>query len=253
MTVRKTKRLEAQLLQSSKLASIGQLASGLTHEINNSLGTILMRSHNLQKNLADLNVPDDVRDDVKAIERQADRIYRITRELLGFARNSSPEQVPTDLGEVIDSSVSLVNLRASKHGVTVKRQDECELPPVMGNRTQLEQVFVNILNNAIDASDPQSVVTIGAEEIFTDDGDHLIEIWVRDHGIGIPEEDLERVFEPFYTTKDADKGTGLGLSISYDIVSTHNGTIEASRHPDGGTVFHVRLPVLSGPRAEETA
>jgi len=239
--VTEERRLQAQLLQSSKLASIGQLASGIAHEINNPLATIRLRCDSIMADIRELNLPESLKEDVAAIQRQAARVNLITQELLTFSRCSTAERSAVDLGEVITSACVLVEHHARKKALTLKREDAPHLPRISANKTHLEQVVVNLLNNAIDASSPNGTVVIRTR--VHDDG---VEIWVRDWGKGIPEADLERIFDPFYTTKDVGEGTGLGLSISYGIVSAHGGRINVESRPEEGTTVTVRLPVNAG-------
>ncbi|HDS74559.1 MAG TPA: PAS domain S-box protein, partial [Firmicutes bacterium] len=243
------RRLEAQLIQSSKLASIGQLASGLAHEINNPLGTILLRTDSLLADVSEQGLPDDIREDVEAIQRQASRVSRITEELLTFSRCTNVERGPVDVNAVIESAMVIVGLRAEKHVVTVERATVEDVSPVYGNTTQLEQVVVNLLANAIDASRPDSVVTVGARTV-REEMNCPVEIWVEDSGSGIAEDELEHIFDPFYSTKDVGEGTGLGLSISYGIVTAHDGTITVSSRYGEGTVVRVRLARLSDTELE---
>ncbi len=247
--VTEERRLEAQLIQSSKLASIGQLASGLAHEINNPLGTILLRTDSLLADVEEQGLPDGIRDDAEAIQRQASRVSRITEELLTFSRCTNVARSPVDINAVIDSAMVIVGLRAEKHVVKVERTDIEPVPPVYGNATQLEQVVVNLLANAIDASRPDSVVTVGARTV-REETDCPVEIRVEDFGAGIAEDELEHIFDPFYSTKDVGEGTGLGLSISYGIVTAHDGTISVSSRCGEGTIVRVRLPRLNDTELE---
>jgi len=242
--VTEERRLQAQLLQSSKLASIGQLASGLAHEVNNPLATIRLRCDSLMADLEELRLPESMREDVAAIQRQASRVSLITQELLTFSRCTTGERQPVDLRDVIASALILSGLRARRHHVALTREEASDLPPVSANGTQLEQVVVNLLNNAIDASPPERTVVTAARA-----QDGMVELRVQDRGSGIAPEDLERIFDPFYTTKEVGEGTGLGLSISYGIVTAHGGTIDVSSKLGEGTTVTVRLPALAAERS----
>jgi PAS domain S-box-containing protein len=236
-------RLEAQLLQSSKLASIGQLASGLAHEINNPLGTILLRTDNLRAEVEELDLSEDILEDVDAIQRQASRVSLITQELLTFSRCTTIERNPVNINDVIQSAIILVGLRAEKKHVEISHQNTRDLVPILGNKTQLEQVVVNVLSNAIDASSNDSLVKVEAGSTRDENGGEVIEVCVDDRGRGIEPDDMERIFDPFYSTKDVGDGTGLGLSISYGIITSHGGTIDVSSRPGEGTVVWIRIPV----------
>ena len=251
--VTEERRLQAQLLQSSKLASIGQLASGLAHEINNPLGTILLRTDSLLADIADYDLPEDLQDDVEAIRRQASRVNRITEELLTFSRCSTAQRQAVRPAEIVESATILVGMRAEKRGVAVRSHLEGSLPAVEGNKTQLEQVVVNLLTNAIDASAPDTVVTVGVQDGGGSGSSAAVEFWVEDHGEGIPEDKLEMIYDPFYSTKDVGEGTGLGLSISYGIVSAHEGTIDVSSVYGEGTVVRVRVPIHVDSRRNDKA
>src|SRR5437764_9145843 len=237
--------MEAQLIQSEKLAAVGQLVSGVAHELNNPLTSIAGLSEFLleQKELGKKD-----RGHLQVIQEQAQRAGRIVRNLLTFARKGSGEQLPVDLNDVIRRTLSLTSYDMKLNDITVTRELSGVLPQVMGDRHGLQQVVLNLITNAAQAvaENPRE----RAREITVSTWfDGHVHRGVADTGPGIPEDVLPSVFTPFFTTKEPGKGTGLGLSITYSIVESHGGhiTIEPPRPPSpgagrSGAAFRVDLP-----------
>ncbi len=231
--------LETQLLQSEKLAAVGQLVSGVAHELNNPLTSITGLSEFLleQKELGKKD-----RGHLQVIHEQAERAGRIVRNLLTFARKGSSERVPVDLNDVIRRTLSLMTYDLKLKEISVERELSGALPEVLGDRHGLQQVVLNLVTNAAQAvaENPRE----RAREISVSTWyDGQVHLRVADTGPGIPDEVLQSVFTPFFTTKEPGKGTGLGLSITYSIVESHGGQITIEpRNPRGGAEFRVDLP-----------
>jgi two-component system, NtrC family, sensor kinase len=231
--------LQAKLLHAEKMAAVGQLVSGVAHEVNNPLTAILGFSDLLMENP---EVPDSARRDLRVILEQAQRTKQIVQNLLSFARQMPPQRRPVQLNSILSRTVQLRAYDLHSRGVEVVEQLDPDLPQAIGDAHQLQQVFLNILNNAYDAvRDTGRPARI---EIQTTNLGGLVEVLFRDNGYGISFP--ERIFDPFFTTKEIGKGTGLGLSICYGIVREHGGEILCHNNTDGeGATFIVRLPAAA--------
>ncbi len=231
--------LQAKLLHAEKMAAVGQLVSGVAHEVNNPLTAILGFSDLLMENT---EVPESARKDLRVILEQAQRTKQIVQNLLSFARQMPPQRRPIQLNTILNRTVQLRAYDLHSRGVEVVEQLDPELPQAIGDAHQLQQVFLNILNNAYDAvRDTGRPARI---EIRTTNRGGFVEVLFRDNGYGISFP--ERIFDPFFTTKEIGKGTGLGLSICYGIVREHGGEILCHNNTDGeGATFIVRLPAAS--------
>jgi two-component system NtrC family sensor kinase len=229
-------RLQAQMVQTEKLVSLGQLAAGAAHEINNPLAAILGYSDLLAD---DPNLPEKARATAAKIRDQARRTKILVGNLLSFARQVPPERTLLDINTVVTNAMQLraLDLRTAK--TRIELQLESVLPGVRGDGNQLMQVFFNIINNAVDAMENHEggVLTI---KTIRDRGN--VVVLFSDTGPGI--KDPSRVFDPFYTTKPVGKGTGLGLSICFGIIQEHNGKILCYNGQRGGGVFRVELPAV---------
>jgi len=235
--------LRERLMQSEKLAALGQFVAGIAHELNNPLQGVLGHLELLRTTGA---FPKQLRREVQTIYREADRAAKIVRNLLVFAGSRRLERRSVSLNVVLQKVLSL---RAAAHraiGIEVVRHYDDKLPRLQSDPLLLHQVFLNMVMNAeqaIEAAGGGGRIEISTAAPARD----RIVATVRDTGTGIPEETLPRIFEPFYTTKDVGKGTGLGLAITYGIVQEHGGQIVAANHPDGGAVFTVELPIAPSP------
>jgi len=233
-------KMEEQLLQSSKLASIGRLTAGISHEIGNPLASI----SSLVQELAELDDAqrdgtEFVRESLSSITGHLERISRIVRSLGDFARVSTARKVPSDIREVFNRTADLV--RYDKRFRNIRYQAEFEpVPPLLVNPDQIEQVFLNLLLNALDAMPDGGDLRVTMRR----QGPEVV-VQVEDTGRGIDPEVMDRVFDPFFTTKPLGKGTGLGLSICYGTVRDHGGTITIRSTKGVGTIFTVRLPVTT--------
>ncbi len=243
------RRTQEQLLQSAKMAAVGQLISGVAHELNNPLTAILGYSQLLSS--GEPTSPQAAAY-VEKIYRQAQRTQRIVQNLLSFARQQKPVRQPVNINQVLEDTLSLREYDLRVSNIQVWRELASDLPLISGDAHQLQQVFLNILNNAVDAI----LETSDRGEIWlrTDAEDSHLLVELTDSGPGV--KDASRVFDPFYTTKPVGKGTGLGLSICYGIINEHDGEIAVRNTPPRGATFTMKLPALSPPatrRARQTA
>lgn len=251
--VQRTLELEdaqAQLLQSEKMSAIGQLAAGVAHELNNPLGGILGYAQIAMEKIkkADSEVKSDLDNYeryVTEIEKQASRCKNIVQNLLRFSR--LPRRVefePCDVNRVISDTSTFVEHQMHMNQIDLRLELAPNLPIISGNASQLQQVFTNLIINAMHASPPGSQIHIKTQSSpALGEFGGAIEVQFIDEGYGIPKENLKKIFEPFFTTKELGKGTGLGLSVSYGIIRDHGGEIRVLSKPDRGTVFTVVLPL----------
>ena len=231
--------LQAKLMHTEKMAAVGQLVSGVAHEVNNPLTAILGFADLLMENP---EVPDSAKKDLRVILQEAQRTKQIVQNLLSFARQMPPQRRPIQLNSILSKTIQLRAYDFSSHGVQVVEQFQNALPEVVGDSHQLQQVFLNILNNAYDAV--RETARPARIEIVTSTTAGFAEVLFRDNGPGIAHPD--RIFDPFFTTKEVGKGTGLGLSICYGIVREHGGEIFCHNNEDGpGATFIVRMPAFS--------
>ena len=228
--------LRDKLVHTEKMAAVGQLVSGVAHEVNNPLTAILGFADLLMENP---DLPETARKDMRVILQEAQRTKQIVQNLLSFARQMPPQRSPVQLNSILRRTVQLRSYDFTSHGVDIVEHFDEGLPEVMGDAHQLQQVFLNILNNAYDA-----VHDVGRPpriEIMSTKAGDVVEVSFRDNGNGIS--DPDKIFDPFFTTKEIGKGTGLGLSICYGILKEHGGEILCHNNAGGhGATFIVRLP-----------
>jgi signal transduction histidine kinase len=229
-------RRTQELIRSGRFVLIGELASGLAHEIGTPLNIISGTADWLRSEL-----PDDSphRAELATISKQTERITDLVWQLLRFARPEPAEMVPTQLREILDQVVSFLQYRLDKHHIELVLDIPADLPRLRAVPEQLQQVFLNLLVNAGHALEGQPVRQI---RVLAEPVDDHVDVRVIDTGPGIPEHHLPRIFDPFFTTKPPGKGTGLGLSIIQRILTEHDGSIHVSPTTGGGTCFTVRLP-----------
>ncbi len=228
-----------------RLATLGKVASGIAHEINNPLGIMLNRIECIEAEAAELHLPAEVQRDLLAIRLQADRINRITKSMLALSHGSATTLKPIDLNCVLRSCVDIARERAAAQGARIESALSPDVPAIMGDRDRLETVVLNLINNAIDAvrgCGHEGVVTIQSDRMRRD-REEWATVKVIDNGPGIPEDILDRIFDPFFTTKDVGQGTGLGLFLSYGIVADHRGRLEVA-NGEVGAVASMILPAL---------
>jgi two-component system, NtrC family, sensor kinase len=229
-------------LQTEKLSALGRMAAGIAHEVNNPLAGILLYSSHLSKKIEAGN---PVKEGLEIITREAKRCRDIMQNLLEFSRHNEPKKSVADVNEVVDRAISITENEFNLRHITLNRFMQSNLPQTLLDSNQIEQVFVNLLLNAAEATSAHDVVTVTTSY---DEASQRIVILFEDTGAGILEEHIDHIFEPFYSTKKT--GTGLGLSVSYGIIDNHKGAIKVSSHPGCGTRFEVVLPALladSGP------
>jgi two-component system NtrC family sensor kinase len=221
------------------MAAVGQLVSGVAHEVNNPLTAILGFTDLLME---DPDVPESARRNLRVILQEAQRTKQIVQNLLSFARQMPPQRQSVQLNAILQRTVHLRSYDFISHGIQVVERLDESLPPVVGDSHQLQQVFLNILNNAYDAV--RESARPARIEVSSARVESFVEVSFRDNGMGIS--DPEKIFDPFFTTKDVGKGTGLGLSICYGIVREHGGEIICHNNPDSeGATFIVRLPIAA--------
>jgi len=232
-------RLEDQLIQNEKLTSIGLLAAGVAHEVNTPLAVISSYSQMLRKEIS----ADDPRHKLlEKITKQTFRASEIVNNLLNFSRTNATEFAEVDIHQVIADTLSLLDHQFKSARVRVDRELRAEYPVVFANAGKLQQVFLNLFVNARDAM-PEG----GELRVLTETVDSKLEIIVQDTGVGISRENIQKIYDPFFTTKAAGKGTGLGLSVSYGIVQEHGGNISVDSKPGIGTSFKLELPLVRKP------
>ncbi len=234
---RKLEEVQLQLIHADKMASLGKLAAGVAHEINNPLGGILLFGGLL---LEDMDFSNPLREDMDRIVQEARRCREIVNSLLDFAHQKKRYHEPVDLNAAVEQCLCLLGNKALFHNIRVEKHLTEGLPPVSGNPSQIKQVFTNIVTNAVDAMEGEGVLTLTSD---FDPAAGSVTVRFSDTGPGIPAEIRNRIFDPFFTTKEPGKGTGLGLSLCYNIIRMHRGDIRVSCRPEGGTVFSVALPV----------
>lgn len=232
----KLEKTQHQLLQSEKMASLGKLAAGVAHQLNNPLGSItlytklMMEEHDLEEG---------AQEDLNRILKDAERCRDTVRELLEFARQKRQFMKPMNINEVLERCLFLIEKQSLFQNITINKQMGHDLPPVLGDSQQLNHVFMNIIINAAQAMGGKGVITIVTRDARTQD---RIVILITDTGPGIDPRHIEHVFEPFYTTKEEGQGTGLGLSVVFTIIENHGGTISV-KSKAGETNFAIELPI----------
>ena len=240
-----SRRIQGQIMQSEKLAAIGQLAAGVMHEINNPLATISACVAAITGRLDEASSTERpaVEEYLELIDKEVDRCTRIVDGLLDFSRPKGKAKGRVVLNALVDETLFLMKHHQRFKGLQVTRHLDVTLPATNGNAEQLTQVLMALMLNAVDAMDDRGklIVRTGRNPSRADE----VVLEIEDNGIGIPRGDQSKIFEPFYTTKPPGRGTGLGLSICYGIVEDHKGRIEVESQPGRGTTFRVYLPVHS--------
>ena len=235
-------RIEQQMITTERLASLGTLATGVAHEINNPLAIIkesagCMKLLLKRDDLTEMPRKKDFEMALDKIEKSIERARRITHQLLGVVKKNDSVFSEVNLAELIDGAVQLVNREAANKDIKIVQETESSLTSIWSDPYQLRQVFINLLTNAIHATGTGGKITITNECV-----DNTVALCVRDTGEGIPKENLEKIFEPFFSTKSPGQGTGLGLFVTRDIVEKLGGKIEVESRLGLGSVFCVKLP-----------
>jgi len=235
--LREKQKLEKQLLRAEKLSSLGKLSAGIAHEINQPLTGVLTFAHLLLKKFKD---EPQTRKDLEIIVRETTRIKGIVQGILDFAREMPMQKRQRRLQDILEQTLELIVHQQRFFGVTLKKEYDESVPEVVVDSNLMEQVFMNIILNALDAMHGSGTLTVRTRH-----QDKWVEIDLEDTGVGMPESMLDKIFDPFFTTKDSTEGMGmgLGLAISYGIVKNHNGDILVNSKVGRGTTFTVRLPL----------
>jgi two-component system NtrC family sensor kinase len=229
----------SKIMESERLAIVGQLAAGVAHEINNPLQGIVTYAHLLLEKMPD---EDSKRNSIEKIVNQADRCRNIIRGLLDFARQRKPHKVLSNINPILQECISLIEKQVIFHNIEIIKDFEENLPRTRIDPSQMQQVFMNMIINAAEAIEGNGRLMIATSY---DAPGRFIRVRFTDTGHGVNEQDLEKIFDPFFTTKEVGHGTGLGLAISFGIVKEHGGTISVSSRAGEGTTFTVRLPVTT--------
>jgi len=246
---------QAETMRGEKLASVGLLASGVAHELNNPLTGILTFSHLVRQKMPDKSTDAE---DMDLVIRETKRCAAIIKRLLDFAREKLPEKKFTDLNQVIDDTVRIVEQPAHLRDIEITVHLDRTLPPIWIDADQIKQVIMNMLVNAQHAVEEKGSITVSTRRsldprALASEPKPMVEISIVDTGCGIPEANLQRIFDPFFTSKDVGKGTGLGLSVSHGIVEAHGGLIEVESKVGEGSTFRVLLPLTppsAGPESK---
>jgi two-component system NtrC family sensor kinase len=238
--LREKRELEKQLLRTEKLSSLGKLAAGIAHEINQPLTGVLTFAHLLLKKFKD---DEPTRLDLELIVRETTRIKRIVQGVLDFGRETPMQKKPQRIDKILDTTLEIIVHQERFFGINLIKKYESNIPKVMVDEGRLEQVFLNIIFNAVEAMKGSGTLTIRTRKV-----PGWCEVDLSDTGPGIPEEVQDKIFDPFFTTKDSTEGLGmgLGLAISYGIIRNHNGDLRVSSSPERGTTFTLRLPLAEG-------
>jgi PAS domain S-box-containing protein len=232
------KKFETRMLQTEKLSAVGQLAAGVAHEVNNPLGVILGFAQALTSRVEAghaFEMP------LKSIEREAIRCRNLVQDLLTFSRASVNEHILTDINLAIAGALTLVETRAKIKQITIRQELAPDVPKILGSQGKIQQVIINLSNNAIDAMQSGGILTIQTR-LLNDMPHAWVCLAVIDDGMGITPDVQSKMFNPFFTTKAVGEGTGLGLSLVHEIVKSHSGTIEVNSRP-GRTEFLIKFPV----------
>jgi two-component system NtrC family sensor kinase len=236
------RRMEERIREADKLASVGQLAAGVAHEINNPLAIILGFTRLLTKKSS---FEGQTKEDLKIIHSNAELCKKIVEDLLNFSRQKRPQYIEADINRTIESIASVVETQFNNDGITMVRNYDPSIPPVTMDIDKMKQVFMNLLMNACQATDSGGSIHVSTHYDKVKDG--VLTVF-SDTGCGIPKNIQNRIFEPFFTTKEPGQGTGLGLPVCYGIVKEHNGEISFENGEGRGAIFRVWLPINSKPR-----
>jgi two-component system NtrC family sensor kinase len=251
---RQLKDAQRRLIQSDRLASLGRLAGTVAHEINNPISAVLNLSVLMERILGEKGIPpgreEEFRGYLRQVSGETERVGRIVSELLAFSRRAAPQRAPSDLNAVVLRTVSILRHKLELADVEARIDADPELPLVECDASQMEQVVMNLVANAAEAMTGGGHVVVRTRRVPDAES---VEIAVEDDGPGIPDEHLQRIFEPFFSTKEGGKSLGLGLAVVYGIVDAHHGEIDVASKVGKGTTFRITLPVHAPPQSTPAA
>jgi len=235
------KMMESRLVQAGKVAALGQLSAGIAHELKQPLTGILGFAEDALEETKDNEAATE---SINVITREAERMRKIVDGIRKFSRSSGTEKNDIDIDGIIEDALLLLSKQLANNNIVLKRTLGEDLPQVHGNASQLQQVFVNMTSNAKDALEEQGGGDLTVKSELSQDGKY-VEVSFQDTGCGMPQEVIEKLSEPFFTTKGADKGTGLGTSISFTIIKEHGGNIDIKSVVGTGTTITISIPITA--------